>query len=216
MLREIDYRRMVERDALVIAREFIAEETMLVGNVVRQLPALQTWSLIVVGGAACWHLDSVACDLGRYVIIDPLASGAPIGRTETNRCSPMVLARPLQDVDSSLLPSTQNLWVFTFNVYPYLDRPLWCWRRLAATGDVAVITSWAANAVAQHTRARYLRHVFGADRRRDRAAAASVDALVAVARDVRSARIDAKVEAVPGTVMNAALVSLERRALRAA
>ncbi|WP_037078057.1 hypothetical protein, partial [Pseudonocardia spinosispora] len=198
-MRPLDYRRMAEGGALALAEGFHTEETQVVDEMASRLSDPATWSLVVVGGAAVGHLTEVAARFGGFVVIDPLAPDL-LDAQGAGR-SPTVIRKPFDKVDSTELPATPTLWLFTFNVYPYLDHPLSTWRGLAADGDIAVITTWASGEQAKATRAAYLRHVFPEHARREQSAASSVEP-ARVREDLDTAELAARIEYLPGTMVD--------------
>ena len=197
-----DFRRMIEFDALAHASEFMAEETALVTDVVERLTVPGEYSMIVVGGAGSTHLAVPAKALGRCVVVDPLGLiswEAPTG------CVSTVHLRSLHEIGRSELPGSPLLWVFTFNVFPYLHKPIEVLRRLVAPGDTVVVTTWSFTERAEKIRSGYLRHVFGTDRPR-LDAAIDIDR---IARDLALDRPGARIKCVHGEVVDAAVVHLE-------
>jgi hypothetical protein len=193
---------MVEINALAHASEFMAEETAVVTDVVAHLAIPGECSMIVVGGAGSTHLAVPAKAVRRCVVVDPL--GLSSWRLPT-RCVSTVHLRPLHEVSRSELPASPLLWVFTFNVFPYLHEPIEVLRQLASPRDTIVVTTWASTERADEIRSRYFRYVFGADRPR-------IEAVTDVGPMGRYLAMDhsgAHVEYVHGEVVTAAVVHPE-------
>lgn len=200
---EDDFRRMIEVDALARASEFLAEETVVVADVVARLAVPGECCMVVVGGAGSTHLDAPAKGLRRCVVVDPL--GLNSWRLPT-RCAWSVRPRSLHEVTVSELPAPPRLWVFTFNVFPYLREPIEALRRLVSLQDTIVVTTWAGTARAERIRRGYLLHVFGADRR------PRIEARTDVGRIAQDLVVDhpgVRADYVHGQVVTAAVVRLE-------
>lgn len=174
----------------------------MVADVVARLAVPGECCMVVVGGAGSTHLDASAEGLRRCVVVDPL--GLSSWRLPT-RCAWSVHPRSLHEVSVWELPAPPRLWVFTFNVFPYLREPIQALRRLASPRDTVVVTTWACTARAEQIRRGYLRHVFGADRPRIEARAD----VGRIGRDLAADHPGARVEYVHGEVVCAVVVDLE-------
>ena len=205
-MRPVDYRRMVETPALDLARDFMLAEADLLRSVAEGLLSPLNWSLVVVGGAASSHLAEPARQFGSYVVVDPLAT-VPEPSDENLPGVPATIACPLDGVDRADLPPSPALWLFTFNVYPYIANPLGTIKWLAAPGDLVIITTWAATPPAQSVRTRYLEHVFGLDTRRAHAAAAGVD-LSTLEADLLASGLEVTLQDIRGEIIDAAVLHL--------
>ncbi|MEV2226903.1 hypothetical protein AB0E01_44800 [Nocardia vinacea] len=193
---------MVEIEALARASEFMAEETAVVADVVAGLAVPGECSLVVVGGAGSTHLAVPANAVSRCVVVDPL--GLSSWKLPT-RCVSTVHLRSLHEVSRSELPASPLLWVFTFNVFPYLHKPIEVLRRLASSEDTVVLTTWASTERAEEIRGGYLRYVFGPDR-------PQIEAVADVGHIARDLAIDhpgARVECVHGEVVSAVVAHLK-------
>ncbi|MGO4614969.1 hypothetical protein AB4305_07845 [Nocardia sp. 2YAB30] len=193
---------MVEIDALARASEFMTEETAVVADVVARLAIPAECSMVVVGGAGSTHLSVPAKAVSRCIVVDPL--GLSSWKLPTRSVSTVHL-RSLHEVSRSELPASPLLWVFTFNVFPYLHEPIEVLRRLASPRDTVVVTTWASTERAEEIRGGYLRYVFGPDRPRIEAVAD----VGHIARDLAMDYPGARVECVHGEVVSAAVVHLE-------
>lgn len=198
---EYEFRRMVGTDALARASEFLTEETTVVADVVARLAVPDEISMIVVGGAGSTHLAVPAKAVNRCVVVDPLGLSSwqqPTGCVSTvHLCS-------LHEISRSDLPASPLLWVFTFNVFPYLNEPIEVLRRLASPRDTVVVTTWAATGRAEEIRSGYLRYVFGAGGPR-------VEAVADVGRIARDLAVDhagTRIEYVHGDVVSAVIAHL--------
>jgi hypothetical protein len=204
---------MVDPSALRLAGSFLADEAEMVTRTIGTVEQPASWAMVVVGGAASGHLDAIARGLRGYVVIDPLAPPAPGPAAGEDDSSPRIVRRPFSKVTTTMIPRQSRLWLFTFNVYPYLEEPLLILRNLAVPGDIVLITSWGCGPRARATRRQYLRHVFADEAQRQHAASAFVDA-AAITRDLQLARIAGEVRQERGTVAHAAIVRVSRIRVR--
>lgn len=193
---------MVELDALARASAFLTEETAVVADVVARLTVPEESSMVVVGGAGSTHLAVPAKAVNRCVVVDPLGLSSwqlPAGSVSTvHLCS-------LHEVTRSELPASPLLWVFTFNVFPYLRQPIEVLRRLASPRDTVVVTTWSTTGRAEEIRDGYLQYVFGADRPQVEAVADVDD----IARALAAEHPGAHIECVHGDVVSAVVADLE-------
>jgi hypothetical protein len=199
---ENDFRRMIEIDALAHASEFMAAETAIVADVVARLGVPGECSMVVVGGAGATHLAVPARALSRCIVVDPLGLSSwkrPTGYVST------VHLRELHEVSKSELPASPLLWVFTFNVFPYLHEPIDALRRLASPDDTVIITTWASTERADAIRSGYLEYVFGSGQPRIDAATD----VEQIARDLAMDQPGARVKCIHGEVVSATVVHLE-------
>jgi hypothetical protein len=147
---------MLRSDAMVLASEFMGAEGEFVNEVVAGLDDPAGWVMMVVGGAAQPHLDSVGQRMREYWVVDPYADAEHFA-------SAHLIPKPLHAVAPAELPAGPRLWLFTFNVFPYLSDRSQSFDRLLSPGDIAVITTWGTSPKACDLRAAYLREVFPQD-----------------------------------------------------
>ncbi|MFJ8743079.1 hypothetical protein ACIRL2_27320 [Embleya sp. NPDC127516] len=148
---------MLDKVVLPAAQGFIGEERTMVEEYLTTNRRRTYRSLIAIGDASQQYQD-MARRLGyHYVCVDPHLAPGLAGRAPATEPDPggLLLRRRLDTVRPEHLPVGPAVWIFHFNVFPYLDATLEILTELCAADDLIAIATWSKTAEASERRAVY-------------------------------------------------------------
>lgn len=147
---------MMTDQALAMAKPYLDDEARLLRSLLDERGAgPRVEHCVVMGGVRFPHRALLAPWTQTYVAVDPQLAMLtdPVAGVEVRPVAFGGLVR-------EHLPRGRILWLFHFNVLPYLDHPVATLERLARPGDLVVVSSWTASDAAEDARRAYLAHVF--------------------------------------------------------
>ncbi|MGW4134541.1 hypothetical protein [Amycolatopsis japonica] len=148
------FRLMLEPGALAAAQPVLAEEKELVGLCADSCRSVTT--VVAIGDGAQAYRDLAARRGLHYVCVDPCLRPARLSAMQDGeQPGALLLSKELGRLRRSELPVGNVLWVFHFNLFPYLDAAADELVPVCRAGDAVLLTTWGASRHALALRQEY-------------------------------------------------------------
>lgn len=154
--------RMWTEPALQLALPYLQAETQILSEYLR-LPQQSSpkMHLCAIGDGVLRYAQLGLQNCHTYTAIDPLIGQHRLSAPPPPSSRLTTISKPFDQLFPEELPQGNTLFVFTFNVFAYLPRPMKALKSLAKKGDVLFISSWSDTAAAYAVRQSYFAYVDG-------------------------------------------------------